>query len=384
MAEVWIGGAGIIPFGEHATRSIVSMGAEAARMALRDAGVPPREVQAGFFANVLAQRLFGDITVGQNVLSEVGVCGLPIVNVENACTSGSTAFFLAVNAIRSGQADIAIVVGAEKMHVPQLGLLNPGETAIDTLLGSVVPASFALRAQRHMHEYGTTAHQLAMVSVKNRRHAEHNPVAVFRKPITVEQVLASPMIADPLTRLQSCPNADGAAALVLFSEKAARRYGAKIRVASAILCTGMYPPQPDLARWETDYRGAHLAYEEAGIGPEDINLVECHDAFSIGEILHCEALGLCAPGEGGRLVEDGVTALGGRVPVNPSGGLLSRGHPLGATAVAQLVEVTHQLRGQTGLRQIENARFGIAQCMGADKDGDAKSCTVAILSNGKG
>lgn len=381
MADVWIGGVGVIPFGEHANRTIVSMGAEAARMALRDAGIAPGEVQAGFFANVLAQRLFGDITLGQNVLSEAGVCGLPVVNVENACTSGSTAFFLAVNAIRGNQADIAIVVGAEKMHVPQLGLLNPGETAMDTLLGSVVPASFALRAQRHMHEYGTTAEQLAMVSVKNRRHAEHNPIAVFHKPITVEQVLASPMIADPLTRLQSCPNADGAAAIILFSDKVARRLGATIRVASAILCTGTYPALPDLARWETDYRGARMAYEAAGIGPEEVDLVECHDAFSIGEILHCEALGLCAPGEGGRLVQDGVTTLGGRVPVNPSGGLLSRGHPLGATAVAQLVEITHQLRGQAGPRQVENARIGIAQCMGADKDGDAKSCTVAILTH---
>lgn len=381
MTEVWIGGVGVIPFGRHTDRGIVSMGAEAARLALRDAGVRPRDVQAGFFANVLAQRLFGDITVGQDVLSEVGVCGVPIVNIENACTSGSSAFFLAVEAIRGGRADVALVVGAEKLCVPQLGLLNGGETTIETQLGAVVPASFALRAQRHMHEFGTTPRQLAMVSVKNRRHAGLNPIAMYREPITVEQVLASPMIADPLTRLQSCPNADGAAAIVLLSEEAARRYGASVRVAAAALVTGLYPPTPDLARWETDYRGARLAYEAAGVEPADVDLVECHDAFSIGEILHCEALGLCAPGEGGVLVERGETALGGRVPVNPSGGLLSRGHPLGATAVAQIVEVTHQLRGQAGPRQVENARIGVAQCMGADKDGDAKTCTVAILSN---
>jgi len=381
MADAWIGGVGITNFGEHSGRSIVSMGAEAARMALLDAAVEPDQIQAAFFSNVLAPRLFGDMTIGQDVLNEVGMCGLPVVNVENACASGSTAFYLAVTAVRAGQADVAIVVGAEKMHVPELGLLNSGETAIGTLLGAVVPASFALRAQRHMVEFGTTSRQLAMVSVKNRRHAEHNPIAVYRKPVTVDEVMASPMIADPLTRLQSCPNADGAAAVVVMSDAAARRYGAKVRVASAVLCTGTYAAMPDFARWETDYRAAKLAYEQAGLGPKDVNVVECHDAFSIGEILHCEALGLCQPGEGGRLVEDGVTALGGRVPVNPSGGLLSRGHPLGATAVAQLVELTHHLRGQAGERQVANARVGLAQCMGADKDGDTKSCTVAILTH---
>jgi len=381
MGNVWIGGAGIVNFGVHTERSIASLGAEAARLALRDANVNPGDVDAGFFSNVLAQRLFGDVALGQNVLSEVGVCGIPIVNVENACTSGSSAFYLAVTAIRAEEADIAIVVGAEKMHVRQSGLLNAGDTVVDTLLGSVVPASFAIRAQRHMQEFGTTAAQLAMVSVKNRRHARHNPVAVFRDPVTLEEVLNSPMIASPLTRLQSCPNADGAAAVVLMSDAAARRYGARIRVASAVLCTGTYPALPDLVRWETDYRGARLAYEKAGLGPTDVNVVECHDAFSIGEILHCEALGLCSPGEGGRLVEDGATTLGGSVPVNPSGGLLSRGHPLGATAVAQLVELTQQLRGQAGQRQVPNARVGLAQCMGADKDGDAKTCTVVILTH---
>jgi len=285
-----------------------------------------------------------------------------------------------VTAIRAGQADVALVVGAEKMHVPQFGLINAGETAVDTLLGSVVPASFALRAQRHMVEFGTTARQLAMVAVKNRRHAEHNPVAVYHKPLTVDEVLASPMIADPLTRLQSCPNADGAAAVVVMSQAAARRHGAKIRVATAVLCSGTYTAMADLARWDTDYRTARLAYEKAGLGPADVNVVECHDAFSIGEILHCEALGLCPPGGGGQLIEDGVTSLGGRVPVNPSGGLLSRGHPLGATAVAQLVELTWQLRGQADQRQVADARVGLAQCMGADKNGDTKNCTVIILT----
>lgn len=381
MADVYIGGVGIIPFARYPSRSVVSMGGEAALLAMRDAGISPPEVSASIFANVLASRLFGDVTVGQNVFAAVGISGVPVINVENACTSGSTAFIVGVNAIRAGVADVVMVLGAEKMCVPQLGLLNSGETEVDTLLGLVTPASFALRAHRHMHEYGTTPRQLAAISVKNRRHAAANPVAQFRTPITVEEVLASPMIADPLTRLQSCPIADGAAAVVLFSEAAARRHGAKVRVRSAILCSGSYAAQPDLANWETDSRAARLAYEQAGLGPEELDMVECHDAFSISEILHYEALGLCRPGGGGALVESGETSIGGRIPVNPSGGLLSRGHPVGVTGVAQMIEVTLHLRGQAGERQIADARVGLAQCMGGDKAGDTKSCTVAIMVN---
>lgn len=379
MSDVYLGGIGILPFRKYAERGIVSLGGEAARNALIDGGLRPDEVDAGYFSNVLGSRLFGDFTIGQNVFGAIGIAGIPITNVENACASGSTAFISAVNAIRAGEASVVLVVGAEKMCVPQMGLLNSGETEVNTLLGLVTPASFALRAQRHMFEYGTTAGQLAAISVKNRRHAALNPAAMYQQPISLEEVLASPVIADPLTRLQSCPMADGAAAVVLLSQSEARRRGAKVRVEAAVLCTGSYHPQPDLARWETDYRGARLAYERAGIGPDAVDLVECHDAFSISELLHYEALGLCQAGEGGRLVDSGATALGGLCPVNPSGGLLSRGHPLGATGVAQLVEVTRQLRGLAGPGQVPGARVGLAHCMGGDKDGDTKSCTVIIL-----
>lgn len=381
MAEgIWVAGAATIPFGRHVERSVADMGAEAARLALADAGLSPSEVGAGFFGNVLALRLFGDSTVGQNVFAHVGITGIPVVNVENACTSGSSAAVMACWAIRAGEADAVLVVGTEKMCVPQLGLLSSGDSDIDTLLGLVTPASFALRAQRYMHEYGATARQLATVAVKNRAHAATNPVAQFRKPVTVEEVQASPLIADPLTRLQCCPVADGASALVLVSDRFARRLGARVRVDAAILCTGSYAARPDLVRWETDYRGARLAYERAGIGPEDVNLVECHDAFSISELLHYEALGLCPPGGGAALLESGATALGGRVPVNPSGGLLSRGHPVGATGVAQIAEIALHLQGRAGPRQVAGARVGVAQCMGGDKAGDAKSCTVVVLS----
>ncbi len=380
MAEVKVIGAGVIPFGKHPERTLVDMGAEAALLALRDAGLPPSRVEAAFFSNGLAGRLFGDMTIGQNVFWEAGIHRIPVVNVENACTSGSTAFYLASNMVAAGQAETVLVVGAEKMCVPEFGLINSGETEIDTQLGMVAPAGFALRAVRHMAEFGTTREQLARVAVKNRRHAGGNPVAQYRDPVTLEEVLDSPMIVDPLTRFQCCPIADGAAAVVVSSPEAARGLDRSVWVESAVLCTGSYENPQHLTRWETDYRGCALAYEQAGIGPRDLDLVECHDAFTISEILHYEALGLCPSGEGGRFVEAGHSALGGRVPVNPSGGLLSRGHPVGATGVAQIVEVVSQLRGEARGRQVENARVGLAHCMGGDKAGDSKSCTVSIFS----
>lgn len=379
MAKASILGVGIISFGNHPQRSLVDMGAEAAYLALKDAGVPHTVVGAGFFANGLGGRLFGDSTIGQNVLWEVGVNKIPIVNVENACTSGSSAFYLAYNAVASGQFEIAIVVGAEKMCVPEFGLINSGASEWETQLGLVAPAGFALRAKRYMEEYGLGSEQLARVAVKNRDHAARNPMAMFTDPITVEEVLASPMIVDPLTRLQCCPIADGAAALVLGSPDMVRRFGSAVDVEAAVLASGAYESSQDLARWETDFRVCALAYEKAGLGPEDLDVVECHDAFTISEILHYEAMGLCLPGEGGGLIADGQTAIGGRIPVNPSGGLLSRGHPVGATGVAQIIEVALQLRGQAGLRQVEGARVGLAQCMGGDKAGDTKSCTAVIL-----
>lgn len=381
MTDVYVAGSGVIPFRRYPDRTIVSLATEAACLALADAGVAAAGLGIGFFANALAGKLFGDLTIGQNVFAAIGAPRIAVINVENACTSGSTAFYLACLAIRAGEADLALVVGAEKMCVPQLGLLNSGNTELDTLLGLVTPASFALRARRHMHEFGTTAQQLAQVAVKNRRHAADNPIAQFRVPISVDEVLASPLIADPLTRLQACPIADGAAALVLCSGAMARRLGATVRVRAAVLASGGYENPQDLAQWQTDRRGATEAYAQAGIGPDGIDLVECHDAFSIAEIMHYEALGLCEPGAGGWLVERGATALGGRYPVNASGGLLSRGHPVGATGVAQIAEIADQLRGRAGARQVSGARTGLAHCMGGDKAADTKSITVAILAS---
>jgi len=386
MSTPIVVGAGMTQFGKHLERTVVDMGAEAARAALLDAALSPADIDLGFFSNVLSGRLFGDATIGQNVLWEVGINRIPVINVENACTAGSTAFVLACNAVLADQAEAVMVVGAEKTAVPQLGLINSGQTELDTQLGLVAPAGFALRARRHMEEYGTTAEQLARVAVKNRAHGSLNPVAQYRQPITVEEVLSAPMIVDPLTRLQCCPNADGAAAVIVASESRAREAGLLpggprwIEVRAALLVSGSYENPQDLSRWETDHRAAALAYERAGLGPADVDLIECHDAFTISEVLHYEALGLCPPGMGGPLAESGETALGGRIPVNTSGGLLSRGHPTGATGVAQLVEIVAQLRGQAGARQVEHAKVGLAHCMGGDKAGDTKSCTVAVLA----
>jgi len=306
--KVFVAGIGVLPFGKHIERSVTSLAVEAGLLALRDAGVAVREIGMGFFANVLAPRLFGDSTLGQNVFASLGMNRIPVVNVENACTSGSSAFHLACMAIRSGECELALAIGAEKMCLPQMGLLSSGNTDPDTLLGLVTPASFALRARRHMQEFDTTAQQMAQVAVKNRRHAALNPQAQFREPITLEQVLNSPLIADPLTRLQSCPIADGAAAVVLCSATVAQRLSCRIGVRASILVSGSYDNPQDLARWETDYRCARMAYEKAGLGAADVDLVECHDAFTIAEIMHYEALGLCPPGEGGRFVESGAAA----------------------------------------------------------------------------
>jgi acetyl-CoA acetyltransferase len=379
-AEVYIAGIGSTAFGRQPDVSLLELAAEAGRQALADAGVKPSDIGMGMFANALAGKLFGDLTVGQNAFAALGMSRLPIANVENACTSGSTAFYLACLAVRAGEVDCAMVVGAEKMCVPQLGLLSSGDSELDTLLGLVTPASFAMRARRHMAEFGTTVEQMALVSVKNRRQGVLNPFAQFRSAVSVEEVLASPMIADPLTRLQSCPMADGASALIVCSESMARRLGARITVRAATLLTGDYDNPQDMVRWRTDREGVEKAYEIAGIGPGDLDVIECHDAFTIAEILHYEALGLCPVGEGGRLVAEGVTALGGSKPVNVSGGLLARGHPVGATGVEQIVELTRQLRGSAGARQVHGARLGLAHCMGGDRAADTKSMTVAVLA----
>ena len=379
-AKAAIVGIGMIPCGKHPERSLIDMGAEAAFLALKDAGIKPEQVEACFFGNVLGSRLFGDFTMGQHVFWEVGINQVPVVNVENACTSGSTALYLGFNMIAAGQAEVVLVTASEKMYVPEMGLVDSGSAELGTLLGLVAPATFGIRARRHMEEFGTTEKQMALVAVKNRSHAQLNPFAQFREPVTVEEVLASPMVADPLTRLQCCPIADGAAAAVLCSPAMAKRLGRAVNIEAVVLASGDYANPQDLVRWETVRRAGRLAYEKAGIGPEDLDVVECHDAFTITEIIDYEGLGFCKPGEGGKLVEEGYTRFDGGLPVNVSGGLLSRGHPVGASGLIQLVEIVTQLRGEAGARQVQGARIGMVHNMGGDMEGDVRTCSVSILS----
>ncbi|VBB44459.1 conserved hypothetical protein [uncultured Desulfatiglans sp.] len=381
MREVDIIGVGMTRFGKHLQTSFMDLATLPILEAMKDGGIRPAEIEAGFCSYALAGDLHGVITGGQTIFWQAGISRIPIINVENACCSGSSGLYLAWTGVASGLYDVAIVVGAEKMVVPNFGLLGGGDTELDILEGLVTPASFAMRAQRHMLQYGTTAEQLAQVAVKNRLHAGLNPLSQFREPITVEDVLNAPMIADPLTRLSCCPNADGAAAVILCAGTRAKHYRSDpIRLAASVLRTGSYQNPLDLVPWETDYRTCKAAYEQAGLGPEDLDGAECHDAFTIAEIMHYEAMGLCPAGEGGRLVESGATRLGGRIPVNTSGGLLSKGHPVGATGVAQVVEGVRQLRGEAGERQIPDAKVFLAQCMGGDKDADARTCTVNVLT----
>lgn len=380
MREVDIIGVGMTAFGKHLDTTFIDLGTIPIFEALKDAGVKSSQIEIGFCSYALAGRLFGVSVAGQSIFWQAGINRIPVVNVENACTSGSSAFHLAWASIAGGIYDMAVVVGVEKMIVPGFGLISSGDTELDTLEGLVTPASFAMRAACYMERYGATAEQLAQVAVKNRYHASLNECAQFRNPITVDDVLNSPMISDPLTKLSCCPNADGAAAVVLCAANNSRRYTSRpIRVAASVLVTGSYENPIELIPWETDFRACREAYEQAGIGPEDIDFAECHDAFTIAEILHYEAMGLCSIGEGARLVESGATALGGRIPVNPSGGLLSKGHPVGATGVAQFVEGVRHLRGEAGKRQVEKAKVFLAHCMGGDKDGDARTCTAHIL-----
>ena len=380
MKDVFIIGVGMTQFGKHMDRSLRDLGREACLNALRDAGVTPKKIEAGYCGNALAPAIQGETGVGQNVFWEVGINEIPIVNVENACASGSTALREGWMAIAGGFYDMVIVAGVEKTVMPKGAMLDVGAAELETKLGDVFPGQFALIAQKHMERYGTTREQLAKVSVKNHFNGSLNPYAQFQKQFTVEEVLNSPVVADPLTLFSCCPNSDGAAALILCSKKKAQKMKVRaVRIAASILTSGTYNNQRDITGWEIEKRAAEGAYQMASLGPKDIDLVEVHDAFTISEIIHYEDLGLCAPGEGGRLIGEGATELSGRIPVNPSGGLLAKGHPVGASGVAQVVEIVWQLRGEAGKRQIKKARVGLAQIMGGYKEGDTRACTIHIL-----
>jgi acetyl-CoA acetyltransferase len=378
MTEVYVVGVGMTPFRKHPDSDSTDLGATAVRAAIRDAAIDPRRIEAAYCGHV-----FQGMATGQRVLAEVGLAGIPLANVENACSSGATAIREASLAIRAGEHDVVLALGTEHLTSRFRGALTPDPSDVEAAVGMTMPAIYAMRARRYMEECGVTREQLALIPVKNRRHAAHNARAQFRDLITVEDVLASRLIAEPLHLLDCSPVSDGAAAVVLASGDLARQLGngRAVRLAASALRTGVVESEPGSMTFEPLTRDtARDAYERAGIGPEDVSFAEVHDCFTIAEALRVEGLGLFAHGGYPAAVERGEANIGGRLPVNPSGGLLGKGHPLGATGVAQVVEVVEQLRGESGKRQIPDARVGLAHCRGGKAAGvEGAACTVQVL-----
>ena len=379
MREVSVIGVGMIPFGKYREKTLAEIAWPAVKQAIIDAGVKKTDINAAYCGTAL-----GGMMSGQRVLKQLGITGLPIVNVENACSSSSSAFREAWIGVGAGVYDVALVIGVEKLTKFGGGTLPLEKEDFEVAHGLVMPALYGMRAQRYMHDYGLTPEQLAKVAVKSRKHGALNPDAQFRNAVTVDEVMKARPIAEPFTLLHCCPSGDGAAAAVVCASEIAGRFSGKpVRVLASEVNSGRYMTgYRDMTTPEITVRGAHEAYELAGVGPEDVDVFEVHDAFTIAELLYYEALGLCGRGEAARLLEDGTTSLGGKKPVNPSGGLLSKGHPVGATGVAQMVEVVRQLRGECGPRQVEGARVGLTHCTGGGISGfDHGACSIHIFAN---
>lgn len=377
MRDVAVIGVGMTKFGRFPETSFEDLGREAITNAINDADIKPKEIEFGYCGNV-----YGGMCMGQRVLKEIGIAGIEIINVDNACASGSTALRGVWYAIATGLYDIGIAVGIEKLtHLPPATLVPPGED-LQGEMGMVFPAYFAMIMRKYMETFGTTLEQVAKISVKNHHNGCLNPYSQFQKEVTGEEVLSSRMICDPITLLQCCPTSDGAAAAILCSSSLARRYTSHmITIAASVLRTGNFLyTQEDFTFSDLTANVAKKAYEMANVGPEDIDLCELHDAFAINELLHYEELGFCSRGGGGILIEKGETEIGGKIPVNTSGGLLSKGHPLGATGVAQIAEIVWQLRGKAGKRQVKNPKVGLAHLVGgAVTDIENGACTIHII-----
>lgn len=361
MSAVYVIGAGMTQFRPHPDVEVHELARQAAFAAIESSGVAPADMELAYAGHAYQGQCFG-----QKTLLRIGITGIPIINCENACASGASAIWGVYNAIRAGQADIGIAIGAEKLVSAAGGFTPLVADDLESSMGRVMPAVFGMMARKHMERYGTTLEQLAKIAVKNRRNGVRNPYSPWREAISLDDVLNSPVIAEPLTRLSCCPVSDGAAAVVLASEKVARRYTARpVRIAAAVMASGIrngVGMADDHS--EMTIRAAKKAYEQAGIGPGDVDLCELHDPFTIAELVHYEDLGFCKAGEGGRCVDEGCFELDGAVAVSPSGGLLARGHPLGATGVAQIAEMFWQLRDEAGERQVRKPKVGLAHTVG--------------------
>ena len=410
MPEVFVAGVGMTPFGRLSEHDVKSLTRWAVSDAIQDAGVELGDIEVAYFANAAQGHMEGQHMIrGQLALRAMGISGIPVINVENACASASTALNLAVNALKAGQADIALAVGAEKMVSANKALMfGTFDSAWDVAtvernrdalirLGQLVevpPGSmsdkpysvfmdvYAAFARDHMYRYGTTRRQMAVVSSKNHDHSAHNPLAQYQQRFTVEEVLAAPPIAYPLTLPMCAPVSDGAAAAILITGEGLRRLGTSrsraVRVLASVVRTGTDRTENEPEDHCTVH-AARRAYELAGISPADISVAEVHDATAMGEIIQIENLQLASRGEGGVISERGDTRVGGRIPVNPSGGLESKGHPIGATGLAQIYELVAQLRGEAGRRQVSSARIGVAENGGGVIGVEEAVATVTVL-----
>ena len=402
-----IAGVGMTHFGKHMETGLKAIGAEAVKSAIADAGIDQGDLEAAWVGNAAAGLVTGQECIrGQVILRSIGLGRLPVINVENACASASTALHQAAAMVTAGLYDVVLALGVEKLYHPDkkksFGAFS-GAVDVEAMQeimqrlqesakqgGAKSGASgagekrsmfmdiYAAAARAHMKQYGTTVEQFAGVSAKNSFHGSLNPRAQFRECLSVEDVLASPMIAEPLTRPMCSPIGDGAAAVVVVSEAKARELGIQkpVRVVSSVLRSGWDHAFDEEGLGEVCSREA---YGEAGVGPTDLDVVELHDASAPAEIMAYEYLGMCPKGDGGKLISEGATRLGGRVPVNTSGGLLRKGHPVGATGIAQIVELTEQLQGRSGERQVEGAKIGLAQNGGGNIGADAAAMCVTVL-----
>jgi acetyl-CoA acyltransferase len=377
MRDVYVLGVGMIKFGRYPDKDVPQLGAEAALLALKDAGVTVKDIELLVCGNLFQASSMN----AQRILQQIGQTGIPALNVTNACATGSTAFREAYMGIASGMYDMTMAVGVEQMG--KMGLLGGGARSggesVEGVLGSgLMPAVFGQAGVEHMRKYGTKAEHFAKVSVKNHKHSVHNPLAQYRNEFSLEDVMKARMIAYPNTLPMCCPTGDGAAAAILVSADKMKQFTAKpVKVACSVLTSDPWTDRdltmPDVNTLTRN--AAKQAYEKAGLGPKDLDLVELHDCFATAELLHYENLGLCGEGEAGRMIDEGRTMIGGEIPVNASGGLLSKGHPLGATGVANIYEVVTHLRGQAGARQVEGAKVGMAHVIGL-----GSACTIHILT----
>jgi acetyl-CoA acetyltransferase len=404
MNEVFIVGVGITPLGKHYTRSVADLTAQAVNAALADAGCERSQIGAAWFANTRQGIFEGQHNIrGQVALRPIGIENIPIFNTDNACASSSAAFNLACAYLRGGMASVALVVGAEKMNFPENreGMFSAfwgsmdrvngerqlrdaiarfdGRDKVEGPLGGthgIYMDYYAAMAREHMRVNGTTRRQIAAVASKNHGHSSLNPMAHYRMNMSIDEILADKEIAWPLTRSMCAPMTDGAGALVLCTGEALARFDRRraVRVRATQVTTGAASPRNGAVRL-----AVMRAYEEAAIGPQDISVAEVHDASAFSEITQIENLGLCEQGAGGFMAERGETALGGRIPVNPSGGLESKGHPTAATGAIQLHELVMQLRGEAGPRQVEGARIAVQENGGGLYDGEEAAAAVTVL-----